>query len=136
MVNPTAIKTCQKPRPRFLASFYRCRINHVGGGSKSRKGSGFITIGEDFCKGCSNTRIWTNKNHKASYSSNAYSSFNRHISCQFCKCNFDRKWTELFGDWHSTPCTELGGDGKRSFQVFAIGKTLFDIIARTGQSWQ
>ena len=89
---------------------------------------------EDFCKGCSNTRIWTNKNHKASYSSNAYSSFNRHISCQFCKCNFDRKWTELFGDWHSTPCTELGGDGKRSFQVFAIGKTLFDIIARTGHN--
>ena len=30
-------------------------------------------------------------------------------AANFCKCNFDRKWTELFGDWHSTPCTELGG---------------------------
>ena len=26
------------------------------------------------------------------------------------------------------------GDGKRSLQVFAIGKTLFDIIARTGHN--
>ena len=115
---------------RFLASFYRSRTHHVGGGGESRERSSFNPKRKTFIKaaqtlGYGKTRIiW------------------HHIlpllipplivisAANFASAILIESGLSFLGIGAQPPVPSWG-DGKRSLQVFAIGKT-FNLITRTG----